>query len=137
MNTELAPGTRFAGYRVEALIGRGAMAEVYRARDDAGQAVALKLLDAASAQDERLDRKSTRLNSSHMSISYAVFCLKKKKNLDLVNRPVASFGAPDKNALPNPLPGRLCEPSLFRHVIFLIIENTTYDEVYLDIKKGR
>src|SRR5690242_21020150 len=28
---------------------------------------------------EALDRKSTRLNSSHMSISYAVFCLKKKK----------------------------------------------------------
>src|SRR5437868_15410901 len=28
----------------------------------------------------RLDRKSTRLNSSHVSISYAVFCLKKKKN---------------------------------------------------------
>src|SRR6266480_6390523 len=27
----------------------------------------------------RRDRKSTRLNSSHMSISYAVFCLKKKK----------------------------------------------------------
>src|SRR5699024_12226995 len=32
--------------------------------------------------DEKLilDRKSTRLNSSHVSISYAVFCLKKKKN---------------------------------------------------------
>src|SRR5690242_21103019 len=29
--------------------------------------------------DEPVDRKSTRLNSSHMSISYAVFCLKKKK----------------------------------------------------------
>src|SRR2546430_13562569 len=28
------------------------------------------------------DRKSTRLNSSHSQISYAVFCLKKKKNLD-------------------------------------------------------
>src|SRR5690242_21430827 len=28
----------------------------------------------------RGDRKSTRLNSSHMSISYAVFCLKKKKD---------------------------------------------------------
>src|SRR2546427_2125485 len=27
------------------------------------------------------DRKSTRLNSSHSQISYAVFCLKKKKNL--------------------------------------------------------
>src|SRR5438876_3674424 len=29
--------------------------------------------------DRRIDRKSTRLNSSHPSISYAVFCLKKKK----------------------------------------------------------
>src|SRR2546426_6367483 len=28
-----------------------------------------------------LDRKSTRLNSSHLVISYAVFCLKKKKNI--------------------------------------------------------
>src|SRR5690242_21164644 len=32
-----------------------------------------------------LDRKSTRLNSSHMSISYAVFCLKKKKKNQIVN----------------------------------------------------
>src|SRR6266446_1058403 len=31
------------------------------------------------AADERVDRKSTRLNSSHLVISYAVFCLKKKK----------------------------------------------------------
>src|SRR5258708_24686645 len=30
-------------------------------------------------QEDRLDRKSTRLNSSHQIISYAVFCLKKKK----------------------------------------------------------
>src|SRR3712207_7536837 len=30
------------------------------------------------------DRKSTRLNSSHANISYAVFCLKKKKNTDIV-----------------------------------------------------
>src|SRR2546426_7094868 len=29
----------------------------------------------------RADRKSTRLNSSHLVISYAVFCLKKKKNM--------------------------------------------------------
>src|SRR2546429_4211516 len=33
----------------------------------------------------REDRKSTRLNSSHGYISYAVFCLKKKKNTKLVN----------------------------------------------------
>src|SRR2546430_10136084 len=30
---------------------------------------------------QQLDRKSTRLNSSHSQISYAVFCLKKKKTL--------------------------------------------------------
>src|SRR5262245_64600761 len=30
----------------------------------------------------RADRKSTRLNSSHLGISYAVFCLKKKKTKD-------------------------------------------------------
>src|SRR5699024_12170513 len=32
-----------------------------------------------SSIDYKKDRKSTRLNSSHVSISYAVFCLKKKK----------------------------------------------------------
>src|SRR3712207_7839108 len=32
----------------------------------------------ACARDDGLDRKSTRLNSSHANISYAVFCLKKK-----------------------------------------------------------
>src|SRR3712207_8176952 len=31
------------------------------------------------------DRKSTRLNSSHANISYAVFCLKKKKNKNINN----------------------------------------------------
>src|SRR5690606_40127404 len=30
---------------------------------------------------EQIDRKSTRLNSSHVKISYAVFCLKKKKKI--------------------------------------------------------
>src|SRR3712207_7197894 len=33
-----------------------------------------------SINGRRADRKSTRLNSSHANISYAVFCLKKKKN---------------------------------------------------------
>src|SRR5207302_11059641 len=32
-----------------------------------------------SSREDREDRKSTRLNSSHVKISYAVFCLKKKK----------------------------------------------------------
>src|SRR2546430_13660837 len=38
------------------------------------------LWPAKSESVSRQDRKSTRLNSSHSQISYAVFCLKKKKN---------------------------------------------------------
>src|SRR2546426_6171988 len=37
-------------------------------------------LGALGTVQARPDRKSTRLNSSHLVISYAVFCLKKKKN---------------------------------------------------------
>src|SRR5947199_7649170 len=40
---------------------------------------ALRLDQKTSALRGGLDRKSTRLNSSHLGISYAVFCLKKKK----------------------------------------------------------
>src|SRR2546428_6044795 len=36
-------------------------------------------VEGHAAAPQRLDRKSTRLNSSHDQISYAVFCLKKKK----------------------------------------------------------
>src|SRR5690606_40214073 len=53
--------------------------EVARGGGDArltvGKEADLGLTDAAARQD----RKSTRLNSSHVKISYAVFCLKKKK----------------------------------------------------------
>src|SRR5690242_21286882 len=38
-------------------------------------------LKARGYRQAIVDRKSTRLNSSHMSTSYAVFCLKKKSNL--------------------------------------------------------
>src|SRR5262245_65061097 len=39
----------------------------------------LRTLTGAASRDFQTDRKSTRLNSSHLGISYAVFCLKKKK----------------------------------------------------------
>src|SRR5438067_752919 len=48
---------------------------------------------SCSGGNDRRDRKSTRLNSSHVSISYAVFCLKKKSALDddrVAERPVGS-----------------------------------------------
>src|SRR3989442_12496849 len=43
-----------------------------------------KCLHYRHSVDELRDRKSTRLNSSHVRISYAVFCLKKKKTHRLV-----------------------------------------------------
>src|SRR3989449_8548887 len=41
----------------------------------------------AGARGTARDRKSTRLNSSHGYISYAVFCLKKKKKYEAVDQP--------------------------------------------------
>src|SRR3712207_7656661 len=52
--------------------GRGGMASTFLTRLRLGG----KLVDAKGVSR---DRKSTRLNSSHANISYAVFCLKKKK----------------------------------------------------------
>src|SRR5256885_2496264 len=40
-----------------------------------------------------LDRKSTRLNSSHLVISYAVFCLKKKRLIEILDQVVRIFEA--------------------------------------------
>src|SRR5205807_9998343 len=49
-------------------------------KDPFGKRLAVGVVALVSGQAERvLDRKSTRLNSSHLVISYAVFCLKKKK----------------------------------------------------------
>src|SRR3712207_8420423 len=50
-------------------------------RDDAGQADGVTRRDDFAAAVFGEDRKSTRLNSSHANISYAVFCLKKQKTL--------------------------------------------------------
>src|SRR3712207_7451981 len=48
------------------------------------QSFAVKGLRRVNAGGPILDRKSTRLNSSHANISYAVFCLKKKKNINKI-----------------------------------------------------
>src|SRR5256885_2952592 len=50
---------------------------IFTSREVKQQAAARGLMDAIAKAG---DRKSTRLNSSHLVISYAVFCLKKKKN---------------------------------------------------------
>src|SRR5437868_8050043 len=64
---------------------------IWRARGP-GRAQRRDPLHAAAAarllrQRAQPDRKSTRLNSSHVSISYAVFCLKKKNSI-MINRTI-------------------------------------------------
>src|SRR5690606_39617925 len=102
MSRQLASGT-FAGwswhirgtsagdpYRL-ALVGSGFLQVEFPRTDDAGWHVAvvtydgsvtaagIKAYEDGNALTPTPDRKSTRLNSSHVKISYAVFCLKKKK----------------------------------------------------------
>src|SRR5689334_23569414 len=52
---------------------------LYRAARGPHHVLDLQVLDPDHIEAPGQDRKSTRLNSSHSSISYAVFCLKKKK----------------------------------------------------------
>src|SRR3712207_8577635 len=67
---------------LERVLGDGATGragDALRAQRDLVRAFALaRLLRAVGVADGHADRKSTRLNSSHANISYAVFCLKKK-----------------------------------------------------------
>src|SRR5690349_24140905 len=55
-------------------------------RHTAASKYAPSLAGRGYSPSTQLDRKSTRLNSSHVEISYAVFCLKKKKNKELWGR---------------------------------------------------
>src|SRR5256885_6342084 len=77
------PGRRARGLharRVRAL-HPGRSPQVGRDREGFGGAGGLRRPPSGTSLDSAgcLDRKSTRLNSSHLVISYAVFCLKKKK----------------------------------------------------------
>src|SRR3712207_8560955 len=54
---------------------------LHRCLDTRRHAVGVGRRDGVGLQE---DRKSTRLNSSHANISYAVFCLKKKKHIHAV-----------------------------------------------------
>src|SRR5688572_32598124 len=67
-------------------VDRGRRLELHHRRP--GPRVRPRPLRCAALRDEpgRLDRKSTRLNSSHSQISYAVFCLKKKKKQKKISK---------------------------------------------------
>src|SRR5258708_30230084 len=80
--TEVLPDSRFRvtlenGHQLIAYTG-GKMRK-HHIRILAGDKVSLEMSPYDLTKGRITDRKSTRLNSSHQIISYAVFCLKKKK----------------------------------------------------------
>src|SRR5690625_6414402 len=87
LDTDHASALREAGLRVTAprLATLGAVAEHPHVDAEAVARAVRERLGTVSRQavydilNALTDRKSTRLNSSHVAISYAVFCLKKKK----------------------------------------------------------
>ena len=60
----------------------------------------------------------------------------KVKNQSLYKRAKLSELIPRKNTAPKPVPERIGEPSVFKHVLYIIKENRTYDQVLGDMKEG-
>src|SRR5258708_23639598 len=83
------PISRRCGQRLEeVLLGIGPETRVWNARNDGrGLIISGKIRPGRSLGLLGGDRKSTRLNSSHQIISYAVFCLKKKKKNSPIKTP--------------------------------------------------
>src|SRR2546430_3132642 len=75
MRDDLGKPRRQVGIQAEAIQGSGAHAAEAAGVDGDQDVQVLVFAELAG------DRKSTRLNSSHSQISYAVFCLKKKKEV--------------------------------------------------------
>lgn len=57
--------------------------------------------------------------------------------LNLYSRIATLNAPPRKDATPKPLPERIGEPSVFKHVVYIIKENKTYDQVFGDIPSGK
>src|SRR5690348_18170397 len=85
--TTLFRSTLVTGVNISAsqLTSGSLVDDVAEALADSGLPPAQLVLELTVSSVALEDRKSTRLNSSHPSISYAVFCLKKKKNKYYMN----------------------------------------------------
>jgi YVTN family beta-propeller protein len=56
--------------------------------------------------------------------------------LNDLSRALSAREEPRKNVAPKPVPERIGEPSLFKHVLYIIKENRTYDQILGDMKQG-
>lgn len=94
----------------------------------------------------RLYKGKAVFNSHHALASVSVIDLPADKALRNYTKQVIALNqlnrlekaelAPRPDATPRPLPERIGEPSVFRHVLYIIKENRTYDQILGDVKKG-
>jgi YVTN family beta-propeller protein len=85
-------------------------------------------------------------NSHNMQASISVIPIPDKQDLNAytdtviavnnLSRATASREKPRDSVQPKPVPDRIGEPSLFKHVVYIIKENRTYDQILGDMKKG-
>jgi YVTN family beta-propeller protein len=85
-------------------------------------------------------------NTHHMLASASVIMIPGKKTLKAysdtviavndLSRATLAMEKPRENVNPKPLPDRIGEPSLFKHVVYIIKENRTYDQILGDMKQG-
>ena len=61
---------------------------------------------------------------------------KKVKDLNLSFRQDIARRLPRRSVVPQPIPERIGEPSVFKHVIYIVKENRTYDQILGDMKEG-
>jgi YVTN family beta-propeller protein len=94
------------------------------------------------------DKKTTNLtyNSHHMLASVSVIRVPEKKEtkaytdtviaLNDLSRATLAREKPRAGIEPKPVPDRIGEPSVFKHVVYIIKENRTYDQILGDMKQG-
>jgi YVTN family beta-propeller protein len=103
------------------------------------------------AQGARLGKPQTGTgnliyNSHNMLASVSVISVPGKKDLNAytdtviavnnLSRAVTAREKPRESVRPKPVPDRIGEPSVFKHVLYIIKENRTYDQVLGDVKQG-
>ncbi len=92
------------------------------------------------------ETKKTSYNSHKMMASFSVIPLPDKKQLEKYTQRVEKGNQlfrielteqmPRENVTPVPVPLRIGEPSVFKHILYIIKENRTYDQVLGDVKAG-
>jgi len=105
-------------------------------------------LEASGVRLGLPDKESSNLtyNSHHMLASVSVVKVPGKKELKAytdtviavndLSRASLSREKPREGIEPKPVPERIGEPSVFKHVVYIIKENRTYDQVLGDMKQG-